>query len=170
MNNRKLWAIAIAIVLLGTGLALAQTVNQARGMKPAGKPGAQKGSPLAQLNLSNEQRQKLAQVKADFITKTANLRADLEVKKAELETLWRASNLDESQILAKAREAAKLQFQLSDYRLQQRIAMFQILTPDQRKQMLDHFFAQGHRGQHSQSLGYRSRRNQVLRQFRVTED
>ena len=151
MNKRKLWVIAIAIVLLGTGFALAQTVKHEHGMKPSGKPGAQKGSPLAQLNLSDGQRQKLDQVKTDFLTKTASLRADLEVKRAELDTLWRADNLDENQILAKAREAAKLQSQLSDFRLQQRIATFEILTPDQRKQMLDHFSSQGHRGGHDQS-------------------
>jgi Spy/CpxP family protein refolding chaperone len=170
MNNRKLWVIAIAILLLGTGLALARSLNQAHGTKPSGKPGAQEGSPLAQLNLSTEQRQKLDQVKADFLTKTASLRADLEVKRAELDTLWRANSLDENQILAKAREAAKLQSQLSDFRLQQRIATFEILTPDQRKQMLDHFFSQGHKGGQNQSQCHKGGHNHGGRPSGATKE
>jgi len=149
MNNRKLWAIAVAILLLGAGFALALPAIQAHGTKPAGKPGGRKDSPFAQLNLTAEQKQKMDQIRADFLAKTATLRADLEAKRTEFEALWFAKDLDENQILAKAAEIAKIQPQLSDYRLRQRIAMFKILTPEQRKLMLDSPHFKGGKGKYN---------------------
>lgn len=133
MNKAISTAGIVAIVLTMAGAdALAR--GGRRGRMRAGGPGMGPGA-VAALNLTADQRQQLVKLRAEHQAQVAPLRAELGVKRAELQVLWVADELDAAAVRDKSAEIEKLRSRLHDSRVQHRLAVAAILTPEQRQQM-----------------------------------
>ena len=143
-------AVTVLIVLgllLGGGEALAQQSPEGAGPGPGYRhgPRARIGHggggemgwmrAIKALDLSMEQVQGIARVRADMIVKTAPLQAQLQVKELELRNLWLAATPDRRAIVAKHNEIDALRRQVRDARIDFRLGVYQVLTTAQRDQV-----------------------------------
>jgi Spy/CpxP family protein refolding chaperone len=93
------------------------------------------GPGMAGLNLSAEQIEKIQKIQGDRYAEMATVRNEMVTKRTELRDLFREPNLDQAKIVAKQKEIAALQTQMQEKGLATRIAVAEILTPEQRAQM-----------------------------------
>ncbi len=98
------------------------------------------------LNLGQEQKGKLYDLRAKHLKETGSLRNELRVKWLELRALWAAPNPDRDKIQAKQKEINALRDQLqakaTDFRLEAR----KVLTPEQAAQLETYGPGMGFRG------------------------
>jgi Spy/CpxP family protein refolding chaperone len=140
---------AIAIVT-AAGLAVAQPAAACptcpnAGAAPMMAPGADMGMPGMQMpgmsmpcmpampELTNEQQDKMDVARLNHIRAMAPIQTDIQIKETELAALWRADKLDGKKIVAKVREIGALRSQAELERVNHMLAMYEILTPEQRK-------------------------------------
>lgn len=106
--------------------------------KGMGAPGAEMAAPAPTPNipdLTEAQQAKLDNARVTHIRAVLPIRADIEVAEMELGALWRAEKLDGKAILAKARQLSDLRGKLGLAEVDHRLAVAQVLTPEQRKAM-----------------------------------
>ena len=92
-----------------------------------------KGGGMGALDLTEEQHKKLDDLKMKHIKESMSLRTDLGIKQMELGALWRAEELEGKKIVAKVKEISGLRQKLQIARVEHKLGMYNILTPDQRK-------------------------------------
>uniref|UniRef100_A0A7C4CEK5 Periplasmic heavy metal sensor n=1 Tax=candidate division WOR-3 bacterium TaxID=2052148 RepID=A0A7C4CEK5_UNCW3 len=91
--------------------------------------------PMAMMpELSDEQLQKMDNLRIAHLKEVLPLRTDLEIKEMELAALWRAEKLDAAKVLAKVKELNELRNRLELAKVNHRIATYNVLTPEQRKE------------------------------------
>jgi len=88
--------------------------------------------PSEELGLTSEQKKQFEKIRLDFIKNSAELKAQLEVKKAELRQLWLDETPNKDAIIKKAKEINDIKGQLEIKRIEMRYEQWKILTPDQR--------------------------------------
>jgi Spy/CpxP family protein refolding chaperone len=86
-------------------------------------------------NLSAEQAAKLQKIRSDRFAEAAMVRTEMVTKRMELQALFREPVLDQAKITAKQKEMTALQAQMQEKALAARIAMAEVLTPEQRAQL-----------------------------------
>ena len=86
-------------------------------------------------NLTAEQISKLQKIQADRIAEMGKLKTEMSAKQLELQGLFRDPNLDRAKIEAKQKELATLQAQMVEKEHAYRLAMAEVLTPEQRAQL-----------------------------------
>ncbi|UCG44009.1 MAG: Spy/CpxP family protein refolding chaperone [candidate division WOR-3 bacterium] len=142
---KKTGALIVAVVVIAglslTSLAYAQP-ERAGGQRCAGHKG--KGSGMMGLDLTGEQHKKIDDLKMKHIKEVMPLKTDLRIKQMELGALWRADELDEKKIIAKVKEISGLREKLQVAKVEQRLNMYKVLTPEQRNQARK--FMMGRRG------------------------
>jgi Spy/CpxP family protein refolding chaperone len=97
------------------------------------------------LNLTPEQESKFREMRRNFMKENAHLIGSLVGKRVELWALWSDPKAEEKAIVDKEKEAWALMGQLRDKRIEMRLAMRKILTPEQ----IGHWrpgWDMGHRG------------------------
>jgi len=87
------------------------------------------------LGLSDEQQQKLLQLRQDFINRTQALRFELQRKMLELRQLWAKQPLDQQAIANKTAEVTSLKVKLAEEAQSQAAAVRNVLTPEQQKKL-----------------------------------
>ncbi len=92
---------------------------------------------LKQLDLSEAQRKELRAERESRKATVKPLRATLRQGREELDALWRAESPDRGAIEAKRRELADLRQQLDAHRDEGRLALYRVLTPEQRRRFDD---------------------------------
>jgi Spy/CpxP family protein refolding chaperone len=126
--------IAAALALVAA-IAVAQpAAPTAQGKMPMGMPGMMMDMPKMP-DLAADQWVKMDAARTDHLRTVGPIQTDLAVKKLELTALWRAENIDAKKIMAKANEISSLKAKLDAAKVDHMIAMYNILTPDQRKSM-----------------------------------
>ncbi len=83
------------------------------------------------LNLSQEQRDKMRELRDRFLTSTHDLRYDIVQKRVEMKKLFTDPKADDATLLAKERELNALRQKLMDMKAQAKIEWRKILTPEQ---------------------------------------
>ena len=127
-GKTKILIVGVALIALaGSAVAAGQGFGMGgNGNCPAG---------LNQLNLTQEQKTKLGELKEKHWKDTVSLRNEMQTKRLELRTLWTAPNPEKDKILAKQKELNglrdEMQVQSTDFRLEIRKA----LTPEQVDQL-----------------------------------
>ncbi len=113
----------------------------------AAQPGAQSGQqqmPMGMGKMMNmpkmpdltaDQWMKMDAAKTSYLRTVGPLQTDLAIRKVELAALWRAENVDAKKVLAKVNEISTVKAKLDAAKADHMIAMFNMLTPDQRKSM-----------------------------------
>ena len=155
-------------VTAAAGFAFAQPMPgcpmaAAGAQTPAMAPGADMGMPgmpmmpgmqvpglPAMPELTNEQQDKMDIARQNHIRAMLPIQTDIQIKEMELDALWRADNPDGKKIVAKVREIGALRIQAEVERVNNMLAMREILTPDQRKS-----FRPGMGGRHGMMRGMR---------------
>lgn len=98
---------------------------------------------LEMLNPTAEQRVELAKLRAGLETKLAPFKAELMVKKVEMENLWRVDNPDKKAVLVKAGEIDDLRKKMREAHIDFRLAVLKTLTPEQREKIKKHAHRMG---------------------------
>jgi Spy/CpxP family protein refolding chaperone len=83
--------------------------------------------------LSNEQLDRMDVLRQSHIREMLPLRTDVQIKEMELDALWRAEKLDGREIAAKVNELSALRGRLELARVNHLLAMYEVMTPEQRK-------------------------------------
>jgi Spy/CpxP family protein refolding chaperone len=157
VSRRTFLLTAVVVVILGiSGLAQAQQpaapapVVPCAGCPGHGGDGDGHGKGMGKRTaLTEEQQGKIDQLRIGHLKKMMPLRTDLQVKQMELGALWRADELNSKAIVAKVKEISGLRGQLELERVNHRLALYQVLTPEQRKmahRFLGRFGGRGRRG------------------------
>jgi len=132
---RKLSTMPISIfvlVLVIFSVGLAQQQGHMMGDCP--KEGKGKHGKMM-LNLSAEQQKEMTKLKKDLLRETDPIKTEMKIKKMDLQELWQEENLDAKKILAKTKEISALKAKLQEKMVGHRLAIHQLLTPEQRKMM-----------------------------------
>jgi Spy/CpxP family protein refolding chaperone len=76
-----------------------------------------------------------AKVQANRFAEVAKVRTEMITKRTELQALFREPTLDQAKIAAKQKELTTLQAQMQEKALAARMAVAEVLTPEQRAQL-----------------------------------
>ena len=131
----------LSLLLFSTTVSMAQPGRRGGRMGPEGGMGPQW---LSNLNLTTEQAEKIRALRESHMKEVTPLRTQLFTKRAEMKVLWIQTDPDSEKIKAKFRELHVLQGQLREKDIDQRLALINILTPEQRSELLARGF-QGRR-------------------------
>jgi len=98
------------------------------------------------LNLTQEQKEKMKELRQRFFADIHNLRYDIRIKKLEAQKLFGDPKTDDASLLAKEKELNGLKLKLMDEKAEMKVEWRKILTPEQ-IQMIDrmHRHHHGHR-------------------------
>jgi Spy/CpxP family protein refolding chaperone len=96
-----------------------------------------------QLGITTEQAAKLRQQESDFRKAAIRDRADLEIKRMDLQDLLSADNPDRSAIDSKLNEVGAAQLALEKSAIDHRLAMRDALTPAQRQKLKEMMMERG---------------------------
>jgi Spy/CpxP family protein refolding chaperone len=86
-------------------------------------------------NLTPDQTAKIQKIQSDRYAEMATVRSEMFAKRTELQALFREPALDKTKIAAKQMEITTLQAQMQEKALAARIAVAEVLTPEQRAQL-----------------------------------
>jgi len=140
---------AVAAMVLTASLALAGPGGQGKG------PGAGFGGPCA-AQLSPEKQAAFQKLHTDFYTKTVQMRADLQVKRAELNAVAVSPNPDQGKIDTLSKEIGDLNGKLLAERTRFRIQVAKEIGPEAAACFgggMGGGFGHGHRGGHGAGMG-----------------
>ncbi len=140
MKKKSRWiAIAVAVVGLAVvGLAIAQEGPRNAPAQVRGERG------LRGLDLTAEQLDKIDQLKMNHLKEALPLRTDIQIKEMELAALWRVDEPSAKKIIAKVKEIAGVRTRLEIAKVNKKLGVYNILTPEQREKAKR--FPQGRRG------------------------
>jgi len=140
---------ALMIVVVAGGLALAQPGPATAAPAPAAKAQApmacgmkgmqgmhgMPGMPGMMPDMTPEQLEKMDVLRTALVKAILPMRTDLQVKRIELDALWRADEPDAKKIIAKVKEIGGLRQKMEIARINHRFSMRKLMTPEQRKAM-----------------------------------
>jgi len=126
----------VAVLAVAAGMAVAQPAAEPMAMPMSGAmhEGMMAGMPKAP-ELSAEQQTQMDAQRISYLREVGPIKTDIAVKEIELAALWRADELDARKITAKVTEISSLKARLEQAEAGNRIAMHNLLTPEQRKTM-----------------------------------
>ena len=90
---------------------------------------------LENLDLSQEQRDKIESAALDVRKKIIPIRAEIELRQVDLQAAMRSDKPDEQKILALSREINDLEYKIKEQRIKERLLVHSILTPEQREKL-----------------------------------
>lgn len=129
-----------ALLILGTTGALAQGYGPGMrgggygpGMMDGYGPG--RGGPMAALNLSDEQQEKLFAIQEDHRRKNSETMSKMRSESFRLRRMYNAESVDTKALLEQQTKVDELRRQVLASRLDMRKQMETVLTPEQRKQL-----------------------------------
>jgi Spy/CpxP family protein refolding chaperone len=137
---RQVRAIAILGGLLGVAAAAAIAATPEAAPRREGRRLAEQ-----RLGLSPEQRGQMERLRDEFAKAQVKRHAELAVAHIELRQLMSAPQLDDKAIVAKAKVLGDLQAAQTRERIENRLAMAKVLTPEQREKARG-FMEGRHRG------------------------
>ena len=147
-NFKMLALVSLASVMLVASVAFAQTggtttqsdQNKARGeWRGRGRGGDHRGAKMggrmfAQLNLTDDQKARMKQIRESFGDRTKSLREQLRAKRQELRQANEGGTFNEALATQKLTEAAGLQAKLMGEKFKLHQEMLTVLTPEQKTQ------------------------------------
>ena len=151
---KKRW-IAVPVVLVAlvfAGTALAEPEEKAAGACESCQHGGAhgKGEGMRRggrgLDLTDEQQEKMDELRMAHLKQVRPLETDVELKEMELDVLWRAEKLSSKAIVAKVKEISALRTKIQVARVQHRLDRFGKLTPEQQEKARKMLGRKGGRG------------------------
>jgi Spy/CpxP family protein refolding chaperone len=148
---KKLYLVPLVLLLVGlTTVVCAAPPDPGQ----AGPHGFQKHHRFHKfgpcLNLTQEQRDKMKEIRTRFQADTHDLKYDIRIRKLEVRKLFTDPKTDDATLLAKEKELNARKAQFMDKKAEMKVEWRKILTPEQ-IQMLDRI----HRHHHGHHHGWR---------------
>lgn len=135
---------AVAVSMLVPALALAQ-----RGNRPGRGDGGEWKAPrermAERLNLSDEQQDKMQDLRREHQKQMLLHRGEMASLRAQMEAEFLSDSINEGKVKSLSAEISRLRSQMDESRLEHRLAMGKILTAEQREE-LQSFRGAGRRG------------------------
>ncbi len=135
----KRWKVGIlTLLLLVLATVGAYAYGPGHGYGPGAGPDPGFVGPFgfaAKLNLSNEQMEKMWQMKEKFRNDTQKVRYELFQKRLEMRALFSDPKSDDAAILAKQKEMNALRQNMADKMVEFRLAQRKVLTHEQLKKL-----------------------------------
>jgi Spy/CpxP family protein refolding chaperone len=149
--------VGVGILVVGTAFTGRALAHQApvSGQQSEEHGGRGQGRGMRGLALTEDQQQQADELRMKQLKETMPIETDVQIKRMELDALWRAEDLDGKKIVAKVKEISSLQARLQLARTNQRLGFYKLLTPEQRKQ------ARGMRGMMGRQRGMRGIRGKM---------
>jgi len=127
--------LVAAALALAAALAVGQPAAMPGPGKMMGGPGMMNWDTPKMPEMTADQWAKMDAARTSYLRTVGPLQTDLAVKQLELAALWRAEVIDSKKVTAKVSEISATKAKLDAAKADRMIAMFSILTPDQRKSM-----------------------------------
>jgi Spy/CpxP family protein refolding chaperone len=137
---RKVYTLLLALLLVGFTTAVYGAASPESDHNDFHK---HRGS---RLNLTQEQMEKMKEMKHHFWADTHDLRYNIKMKKVEVQKLFTDPSADSAVLLAKEKELNGLKLQLMDKKAEMKVEWRKILNPEQIR-MLDRIHGH-HHGHH----------------------
>ncbi len=131
----KFWIGVGAVVVAGAALVANAQPGPGRGMGRHGD-GPKPAVLERQLGLSDEQSAKLQSLRQEERKQSIRRRAEMQVARMELDEALGAATIDEKAVNAKVETLTQLQAAALKARVDHRLAVARLLTPEQRAKML----------------------------------
>ena len=140
MFSRRVSAIAVLMLSLGSAVAFANPNSlipqaTAQNTEEQRRPNRQKDR-FQDLNLTSEQTQQMQAIRDRYQDQISQRKQGVRQAQQELLDLM-AGTASESQIREKYRQVETLKQQVSDIKFDSRLAMREVLTPEQRRQFAE---------------------------------
>jgi len=123
---------AVALVLLCAACSSSGASAQSAPKNPATTAAKPAPAPAAPQPLSQEQIAKIQQLRLDAIGRAAPARAQMQVKRAQIQAMWQKPQPSREQILKAEAEIDALRQQVHQIWVELRLAALAVLTPEQR--------------------------------------
>lgn len=144
---KKLLTISmLAALALTFGATSAEAGHRGRGK---GAKGDRITRMAEQLELSAEQQAALVKLRDEMIEDAQPIMDKLRAVRAEQRALWQADDIDKAKVKALRKKAHRLEGQLEELRIELRLDVVDLLTPEQRAELKDlkaRRFGDGKRG------------------------
>ncbi len=127
----------LARTLAIAALLMTATSAQAGPHGPKGD-GPKAGGPMADLNLTPEQKQKIEQIHAAAVKQAEPLQKELGAKMKELQALWAVDKPDKAAIERKHDEMNPIFAKLRNIYIDSKLQIHAVLTPEQRAKWSSH--------------------------------
>lgn len=136
-------------IIIGAGIILlffaGNSVLAQHGMKMAAN---QTAKMACVPDLTDEQESQITQLRTEFSAATKNLRADMQIKKAELDKLKIQDTPNRTNINAKIDEITALRTEMQKKRTKMHLDIRELLTDEQKAAFDRHKMHQGHQSMH----------------------
>ena len=134
---KKLMTI-LTISLVLVAMAMPASASSCGKWSGKGHGSSMSLSAVPDLNLTAEQKDKIAALKTAYLKDVKPLRDKSFSKRGDLRLLWRDKNPDQAKILAAQKQLRNDEGQIQDRRTQYRLAVLKVLTPEQRDKIRDY--------------------------------
>ena len=124
-------AVLIATAMASTTFAYGWSRGQGRGGCNGGPGNDGDITAVSQLGLSADQTVKIKALREAHLKDVKPLQDKMFSKRGELKLLWLQTKPDQEKIMAVQKEIRSLRDTMQDKRTSQRLAMFNVLTPEQ---------------------------------------
>ncbi|MFA3781548.1 Spy/CpxP family protein refolding chaperone [Melioribacteraceae bacterium 4301-Me] len=152
--KKNMLLIAVA-TLISFGLISAQPNKPKRPMFQ------NMGRIFSQLNLTADQQKQINDIMYNQRQKAIDLQSSIEKNRLELQRMIRNNNIDDAKILSLVDDNSKLQAQLKSERVKSWLAVYKILTPEQRETWTKAF------GKLGSEIGFMRNKAHMLRKFGI---
>ena len=126
------FALGLSLMLLFAAFTNAQPMRMGGKQRPNGMM-FQKMNFMKKLNLTDQQKEKIADLRISFQKQMIDLRADLQKSKLDLKALRLNDNLSRADVTAAVEKINKNRDAISLAVANHMMDVYEILTPDQRK-------------------------------------
>ena len=132
-------AVVFTIAILGSGLLFAQPSGQnskmtgPRQSKMQMNMGMHRAEILKKLNLTNEQKEKIATLKIAFQKKMVDLKANLQKDKLDLKSLRVQGDFNRNDVIASVEKINKSKNAIALAVANHMLDVYEVLTPEQQK-------------------------------------
>jgi Spy/CpxP family protein refolding chaperone len=135
-NTRKAKKLGLAILatLVATSMAFAATAGNRRGGRGDGS-GPRGDYAMTRLNLTDAQQKKIDALRDTHWTEIDRIHDEMDKIRDDIRAQWEKEKIDKSKIKSLHNKVQSLHQQVADARLKFRLAVYDILTPEQRKQV-----------------------------------
>ena len=127
--------VTICIALLTVGIMASTAFSRGDHSHEKDKKGYYLKSKMMKM-LSKEQAQQLKSLKVDHAKQIIPLKAEMKVKRLELNQLWRADELDEGAIVAKSDEILAIGTKIRQSMTRHKLDAAKLLTKEQREMLM----------------------------------
>lgn len=135
MKKLSMTFLAVLLVVAVSSTALAFNGGYGRGRGGCGYAYGGDYGVASALNLTAEQTAKVRELREAQWQDIRPLQEKMFSKRGEMKSLWLQKNPDENKITAVHKEIRSLRDQMQDKMLSYRLAIFNILTPEQREKV-----------------------------------